>query len=533
MYSDCLSFSRIPHITPLFASYLRDFSRVERFYARPPHQTSWLADEASGTRYDKEHRMRVSVVLERQNRGFGASQKTLANIARLRDGACVAVTGQQVGLFGGPLFSLLKALTAVRLAEEAARAGHDCVPVFWLAANDHDLAEVDHVLLPASDGTLHKLTTPTRGVEGAPVGDIHFGAEIEPVVAEASELLGASDVVDALRESYRPGASFGEAFGRLFARIFSEFGVILLDANDRELHKMAGPLYAEAIRRASEFDTALLARGEELHKSGFHEQVKVTPSSTLLFEIRDGVRTVIHRQNGQFRAGEEKLSESELLDRIAAAPERFSANALLRPVVQDFLLPTLVYAGGPAEVAYFAQAAVLFEKLLGRVTPIWPRLSMTLVEPHIGRLLERYKLAMPDVFRDEDHLRRLVAERTLPDDLERNFASASASLEQSLRSVTESLGRLDSTLVNAANRASAKMRYQLNRLRSRAGSAELRRNEILSRHASQLSHALFPGSGLQERGIGGLYFLARYPGLLSELHEMASLSCPDHQVVHL
>jgi bacillithiol biosynthesis cysteine-adding enzyme BshC len=392
---------------------------------------------------------------------------------------------------------------------------------------------VNHVVLPAGEGSLRTLMTTTHAAENAPVENVRFGTEIEPVVAAAAELLGSSDIADVLREAYRPGASFGEAFGKLFARVFGEFGVILLDASDPELHKLAAPLYAEAIRHAADVDAALLARGEELRKAGFHEQVKVTSSSTLLFETRDVARTVIHRANGQFKVGEEKFTESELLERIASAPERFSANVLLRPVIQDHLLPTLLYTGGPAEVAYFAQAAVLYKKLLGRVTPVWPRMTLSLVEPQIKRLLERYKLSPADTFQDEEHLRKMLGERTLPGDLHQTFDTANASLEASLQAITEALARLDNTLVDAAKNAGAKMQYQLEHLRTRAANAETRRNEVLGRHASQLSASLFPEHNLQERAIGGVYFLSRYPGLLKDIYETVSPTCSGHQVVYL
>src|SRR5262249_44518192 len=154
---------------------------------------------------------------------------------------------------------------------------------------------------------------------------------------------------------------------------------------DPELHRIAEPIYRAAIERAEELDDTLLARGKELESAGYHQQVKVTPSSSLLFALRDGARIPIHRRaNGKenrFTIGNEELSQHELQAQISSAPQNFSPNVLLRPVVQDYLLPTLTYTGGSAEVAYFAQGAVVYERLLGRVTPIVPRFSATIVEP--------------------------------------------------------------------------------------------------------------------------------------------------------
>ncbi|MFB3813983.1 MAG: bacillithiol biosynthesis cysteine-adding enzyme BshC [Terriglobales bacterium] len=533
MHPQCLPFTKIPQTTALFSAFLYDFPRVQRFFRRLPNEPSWFADEAATITYDPQRRAAVADILARQNRTFGCSEKTLANIERLRRGACALITGQQAGLFGGPLFSVLKAVTAIHLAARASAQAVECVPVFWLATEDHDLAEVDNVVLPAGDGSLRKLTAIVDRREHAPISDASFTSQIDAVVAESLDLLGDSEAAGALRASYRPGISMGDAFGKFFACVFRDFGVVLLDASDPDLHVIAAPLYAQAAHRSRELCAALMARGRELHDSGFHEQVKVTPSSTLLFTLHEGARTPIHRTNERFAVADQKWSEADLAARIAESPERFSANVLLRPVVQDYLLPTLAYVGGPAEVAYFAQAAVVYEQLLGRVTPILPRFSATLVEPHANRLLHRYQLEPADLFGGAEQVRRLLAERSLPSDLHRKFAEADAALDRSLQGIIESLDHLDHTLVDAANRASAKMRYQLNRLRTRAAHAELRRNEVLDRHARQFAASLYPHDTLQERVIGGIYFLARYPDLLDTLTRAAAIPCAGHQVINL
>lgn len=534
--AECLPYTQIPHTTRLFADFLSDFSKVQQFYPRPPNFTDWLTQETPGQRYDAQRRARVSDILQRQNGNWGASEKTIANLARLRAGASAALTGQQVGLFGGPLFAIFKALTAVKLAAEATAAGVDTVPVFWLATTDHDLAEVNHTAFPGPNATLQTLTAATHGVEEAPVGAIPFGDEIEQVVHSAAEFLGDSPVTDLLRESYRRGENLGSAFARLFARLFADWGVILLDPSDPELHAVAAPLYTAAIERAARIDEALLARGKALESAGYHQQVKVTPSSTLLFTLKNGARIPIHRRlNGdsmEFLIQDEKISQHELLSRIAASPQNFSPNVLLRPVVQDYLLPTLAYTGGTAEVAYFAQAAVVYEKLLGRVTPILPRFSATLVEPKVQGLLERYQLSLPDLFPGEEALREKIAAKILPLELQNAFDRAGASLEESLQAVRSALLQLDKTLVEAADNAGSKMQHQLETLRARAARAELRQSELAARHAQQLSASLYPNKTLQEREIAGIYYVARYgPELLRDLYSHLHTDCHDHQVI--
>ena len=536
MRSECLPFSAIPHTTPLFADYLYSFPKVQQFYSRPPH-LAWAADEARRINYDDGRRERVAAILDRQNRAWNASPATLENIARLRRGACAMVTGQQVGLFGGPLFSIFKALSAVNLAAEATKTGTDCVPVFWLATEDHDLAEVNHTFLLGPDGTLHRVATSTRAVENAPISRVAFGPEIQSAVDQAASLLGDSELTDWLREFYRPGENLGTAFANLFSRLFADFGVVLLDASDPALHAIAAPMYRHAIERSAELTSALLTRGKELEGAGYHQQVKVTEASTLLFAIRDGQRLPIHRANANhndFRVESAKLNRDALLAQIADAPQQFSPNVLLRPLVQDYLLPTLGYIGGPAEIAYFAQAGVLYEKLLGRVTPVLPRFSATVVEKKAGEFIERYQLKFTDLFHGPEHLREQMAAHVLPGELQVSFEAADASLSESLQQIGSALEKLDKTLVEAARRAGTKMHYQLRRLRARAARAELRKNEVISRHAAFLSSSLYPDKALQEREIGGAYFIARHGReLLDRLYQVTQACCLDHQIMYL
>ncbi len=273
-----------------------------------------------------------------------------------------------------------------------------CVPVFWMASEDHDLAEVNQTLLLGSDYQLTAFTAPAEGKPDSPVASVRFAAGTAELVEKAAELLGDSEVAGYLRESYREGETFSGAFARLYTRLFGEHGLILLDPADAELHRIAAPLFVEAIERAGELDDALLARNREITAAGYHEQVKVTAESTPLFALVDGARVPVHRANGGFKIQKKQVATDELLREIADHPEEFNANVLLRPVLQDYWLPTLAYIGGPAEIAYFAQVGVVYEKLLGRVTPILPRMSATLLEPKIEKLLNRYGLQLQDLF---------------------------------------------------------------------------------------------------------------------------------------
>jgi bacillithiol biosynthesis cysteine-adding enzyme BshC len=526
--TECLPFSSIPHTSRLFDDYLHHFDRVKQFYARPPLSQAWWADEINKINYPADRREAVAAILERQNREFGAGEQTLANIQRLRQGAPAVVTGQQVGLFGGPTFCILKALTAVLMAEKAG-----AVPMFWLATEDHDLEEINTVNLASGDH-LQKITVNVPHVEGAPVGTIAFTDEITAARQQVEALFGKSEISELLTESYRKGETFGTAFAKFYTKVFAEMGVVFLNPLDPDLHRIAQPVFRAALEKSDEINHALVARNRELEAAGYHAQVKVTPSHTLCFCFEDGARTPVRQQDGHFFIGERKLSVPELLNETERCPEKFSANVLLRPLMQDHLLPTLCYIGGPSESAYFAQIEVVYRKLSGRVTPIVPRIFTTIVEPRIAKLLDRYQLSLSDLFSTPEKTRELVASRALPDSILKSFDLAAEHVEKALALLQEPLEKLDKTLIDAAENAGSKMRYQLQGIRDKAARAEARKNTEVLRHADELITALYPNKELQEREIGGAYFLLKYgKSVLDQVKAGVRTGCGEHQVIRI
>jgi bacillithiol biosynthesis cysteine-adding enzyme BshC len=535
MTAHCLPFRQIPHSTRLFLDYLDHAPSVQPFYPRSATFLPWATDERTRVNYPADRRKRVAEILERQNQSWDASAKTLENIGRFRDGALAVVTGQQAGLFGGPVFSIYKALTAVKLAQEATKLGVNCVPVFWLATEDHDLDEVNQADILSPTGQLERFSVPTHGDKDIPIGSVTFGKEISEVVGRAVGLLGESEAAKLLAECYGPGETFGTAFARLFARLFADLGVILLDGRDPELDQIVAPIYRQVIEQSSELNQKLLKRDEQLQAAGYHQQVRTTSTSTPLLAMRDGARIPVHADApGSFSIGDARYSKQEFAGLASSSPQTFSPNVLLRPVVQDYLLPTLACVGGAAEVAYFAQAGVLYEELLGRVTPIVPRFSATLIEAKPQALLEKYKLSFTDVFPGPEALRDTIGACLMGPDLQSSFDQASSAVEKSMAAVKESLAQLDKTLVESAENAESKMLYQVTGLRARAARAETRQSEVADRHARLLSNNLFPEKALQERNFTGIYFLAKQGReLLGQLLETIQPDCLDHQLITL
>jgi len=532
--SQCLSFREVPGSSRLFLDFLAGNPQVHPFYPSSTLSLDELAMQARSIDIPNERRQQVANLLEKQNRSWNAGLEALANIEKLRQGACAVVTGQQVGLFLGPAYTVYKAITVLRLARELGARGVDAVPVFWLASEDHDLAEVNHVIVPDGQGGLQRLATASSGEDSAPVGRINLHSDVSSLIENLKSLVGDCEVVDFIREAYRPGETFAAAFGRLMVRLFSRYGLIFLEPSGAQVHSIAAPLLQKAGQRAQSLTQALLDRGKELEAAGYHSQVKVTSASTLLFYLRDGARFPVHSKNGHFSVDGEHWSREDFETRISSHPELFTANVLLRPVLQDYLLPTATYVAGPAETAYFAQVQVVYDDLLGRSTSISPRFSTTLMDARLASWMRKYGLRLRDVLQPKDDFLTFLSRRTIPADIKDDFDRSREQLQRLLTPLLDSLKKLDPTLESAGEVAARKMQYQLQHLESRAARAHVHREQVLERHVNLLSSILFPEKELQERKIAGIYFLAKYgTALIDQLLEQYKPECHDHQVIEL
>ena len=509
MDCSCITPADLPGTTRLYSTYLSDFARVSQFYRHSPNAAG-IDQAVREVRLEESVRHAVVDVLRSQNQAFGGDAFTVQNLDRLRDGAVAVVTGQQVGLFGGPAYCVYKALTAVHVARQLTERGFNAVPVFWLATEDHDFAEVNHCFFPKRGG-LERVEIPTSGLAERRVGDIRLGADAQRLSAQVNALLEgafAEEVGRWVAECYAPEESFGTSFGKLMTRIFAERGLIFLDQMSPEFHRLSLPAMHRAVREHKALASELVARSAALEKAGFHAQVKVTEQSTLLFRLVDGQRIPLRAANGGLAAGNKIESIEETLNGLEERPEDFSPSALLRPIIQDSLLPTVAYIAGAAEVAYYAQTSLVYEKLLGRAPAILPRASFTLVPANISNLLKKYNLDALDILQGRHKFRARLEAEALPQALTARFDDGEQAIKSLIEGLREPLGKLDQTLLGALDTASEKMLYQFNGLRAKAGRAEGFRTGVLNTHENEIAASLFPNNALQERSFGLLTFLA-------------------------
>jgi bacillithiol synthase len=545
MSVECYPITILPHISRIYRDYLTmgessPDAPVRRWYGfdknSGPFANSWMHTQPKAVKSE-----RLADELKRQNESFGAGSAALDNIEKLRRGARAVVTGQQVVLMGGPMLTFLKAATAISRAQAATVAtGIEHVPVFWMATEDHDLAEVDQIGL-LTKSAVEVLHAGLRVPHAVSVGGVAPGSEIGAVLERATELLEYAPITELLRECYLPQdgskPTLASAFGRLISHVFSAQGLVVVDASTREFHKMGASTLRCAIEHAEEMQTALVARSEELVGEGYHTQVLVFEGASLLFLIDEHTRERValrRTSEGLWRAGGDTYTTGDLLNILESQPERLSPNALLRPVFQDTVLPTAAYIGGPAEIAYFAQSEVLYEGILGRVTPVLPRLSATLIEPAIASVMEKDEVQLPDAMTSADELAQRLGARAMPIALKKKISAVGNALDEELNTLVEYMRGMDTSLGASAETSGSKMLYQMNRLRRMAATYELQKDASLRKHAEAITLNVFPDGHPQERLLAGVWFLARYgEGLIERLVKVAGNQCPGHVVVRL
>jgi bacillithiol synthase len=531
-HADCYPLAATPGLSRLFVDFASGGPAQESLRAFLPsgdHSTPRPALPA--------HWPELVRLLAAQNPSAPASMRALAA------GAGIVVTGQQVGLFGGPLYTPFKAATALAGARQAAAAGHPHVAIFWLAGEDHDFAEVNHVSFPAGR-ELRELVYASAPQAARPVGGLAFDESIVALAEQAGRLFGAESNAADLLAGYAPGRTFAQAFAHFYATAFAAQGLLLIDAGGRDFHRLGAPVLRAAIERADELHAALLERNRALEAAGYQAQVAVAPQSSLLFLIdeKTGARLALKRTpptaaepNGLWHAGEQAYATADLLGILLAEPERISPAALLRPVFQDFLLAPSSIVAGPAEIAYFAQSGVLYERILGRQTPPAARLSATLLEPHVAELLRKHELGLEQIFADDSaSLARSLAARSMPPETRQKLDASANACDAELAELVAWMQAQDKGLGQSAETAASKIQYQMSRLRTLAANFQLQREATLSRHAETLASALFPGGVLQERVHGAAYYFARYGLSLAEtLCAQAAQACPGHVAIWL
>jgi bacillithiol biosynthesis cysteine-adding enzyme BshC len=501
---------------PLFLDYLHRYDALSEFFPGDPFASESFRKLARELETTSHPRAEVARTLEGQNRALGADEAALASVAALGRGALVVVTGQQVGILGGPLYGLYKALTAVRLARKASSdLGRPVVPLFWLAADDHDFEEVRSAHVLGAGGELVSLRYADGDESRVPVGGRKLGPEIEKLVEAASNALPASEfkneVLDALGQSYSPGRTFAGAFGSFLLRLTRGTGLAVVDPSIAELKRLAADLFRRELLEARESRESVRATTERLVAAGYHSQATPIDSQTHLFYAAPERHPISLEGSGFRLTPDGRVHSREEVERLLdEAPERFSPNVFLRPLYQDTLFPVLAYVGGPSELAYLAQLSGLYRHF-GLVMPlVAPRASFTVIEPREARFLERSRIPLPRLSSNDESPLNDVLRRHSPPALEEGLLRAQTCIQEITSALERDLAEVDPTLVQTVASTRGKLFHHLKELEGKALKAVKKKNDTIRGQFLAARTALFPGFGIQERTLSPLVFLNKH-----------------------
>jgi bacillithiol biosynthesis cysteine-adding enzyme BshC len=515
MHCSCVRQSDLPNTTRLFADVLYHPDKTADFFQHPLRGLEAFQAAARQIEFSTERRAGLINALRVQN----PESPALERLAQ--PGTVAVVTGQQVGLFSGPCYTIYKVLHAVKLASWLSENGLPAVPVFWLATEDHDFAEVNHAWVFGADHQPRKVEMRRTSVE-QPVGDV---ALIAPPVRELRAALHGlpygEEVADLVEETYRSGSTMGKAFSELLRRILAQFDILYVDPMLPAFRALAAPALRSAVAAAPDLTAGVLSRNHELAEAGYHTQVHVEDHTSFVF-------LALRRNGDEYVHNSRRFTSQELMDRATS----LSPNAILRPVIQDSMLPTVSYIGGPAEIAYLAQSDALYRLLLGRMPVAMPRAGFTILDSRSARLMEHNQLSLGDFFHGETSLKERMASRLVPPALAGRMRESAATVENTVARMRAELTAFDPTLAKALDRSARKINYQLAKMERKTGREAMRRDEQAARDASSLYGLIYPERHLQERLYSTLPFLAKHGlDLIDSVYEAIQLECSDHRVM--
>ncbi len=509
----CIRQTELPGTTSLFADLVYHPDRTSQFFLPPKNSIDFPDDR----------RAALVSALREQN----PDSPLLAKLAQ--PSTMAVVTGQQVGLYSGPAYTLYKALTAIKLAQDLSDAGTPAVPIFWLATEDHDFAEVDQAWMFDSQTEPHRLQSAAKPNPNQPVGSVPLGPlDFAALRKSMSGLPWTTEICERVEAAYVPGTTFGQAFGALLTSLLGSHRILQIDPLFPAVRNLAAPILAKAVAASEDLSQALLERNRALHSAGYHAQVHVETHTSLFFLLEDGKRIALRRQNGNY-TGQGRTFTPEELASLAA---KLSPNALLRPVIQDYIIPTHTYIGGPAELSYLAQSSVLYKHLLNRQPRAVHRSGFTVIDHHSQKLISRYALDLPAFFSGAEAVRERAARTLVPPTLGRRMEDTRAATVSAIARLKAELLHFDPTLAKSLSRSGRKIDYQMEKIAGKVARQTILRDQRAQADARQLSNLVFPHNHLQERFYSVLPLLAKHGlGLVDEIYNHVQLSCPDHQLV--
>ncbi len=507
-------------ISRLYADFMTDPSRVASYLPSDFRSHSVWERTIKQVTHRTLDRSTLVRALSRQNRDFQCGVRTLAHIDLLLNDTCVAVvTGQQVGVLGGPLYSLYKAITAVKLAQRLGKEhpGFEFVPVFWIEGEDHDFAEVASVKVISAANELasfaYELDPKLQGKNLGAVGRHVMGTGLEQMLASIQAAVTPSEFSEAafglVRSAYQTGMTMTKAFVQFMNTLLDDAGLVFIDPDDAELKRLVAPVFRKELEQDPNTCQIVIDRSDSLEQH-YHAQVKPRPVNAFLFHHGGRYPIEPHPSGFSLKGVRQTFGREELLTLLDSSPHSFSPNVVLRPICQDTMLPTVAYVAGPAEVAYFAQLMPLYQYFGLPVPIIYPRASATIIEERVDKVLARFAIPPLDIFNNLEQVKNRIALEVSDFKTEELFAATITSIDESLNALRGGLQKIDPTLIPPLDNTLVKIRSHVDVLKQKTLAAQQRQHEVFLRQVDKAALYMLPGGGLQERALNVLYYLNKY-----------------------
>jgi bacillithiol biosynthesis cysteine-adding enzyme BshC len=531
---------KFPWIRRFATDYAFEFDRVAAYFSGNPADHHAWADAIRRRQAHPGAPAELARVIRAQQDRRGAPPESRAAADKLADPKTVVViTGQQAGLFGGPLFTLLKAATAMKLAQNVAKDhGVTVVPVFWIDAEDHDWPEVHACTV--LDGEMTPRAVTLRDLNGAghlPIGrlilDHHIQPTIDALQAALPETEFTASLIQGLRHAYRPGVSMADAFGQWLETVLGPSGLVVFDASDPAAKPLASHVFAHELTHPGRTAELAAEAGHGLVAAGYHAQVTPHEGAISLFYLNGG-REGIRFAGDKATIGDRHTTLAALAKEAVDAPEHFSPNVLLRPVVQDTLFPTICYVAGPNELAYLGQLRQVYTHFNVPMPLMYQRATATIADSATVRFLNKYEMPMEALQPQGEAVLNQLLEEQLPPSVEQSLTQAAVLIEERMAAVATAVPQIDPTLEGTVKSTLGRMQHDLHTLHNKVIQAAKRRNETLRRQFQRAQVLTFPNGHPQEREIGFVWFNNRYgPALVDRLLDELPLDMGYHSVLTL
>lgn len=539
-----INFSDIPGHQNLFLDYLYEPENTQKYYSKNYADTnSYSGHFEELINIERPHKNLLSDIIVKQYGNLKYSKQTETNIKNIKKQNTVAViTGQQLGIFGGPLYTFYKTTTVIKLANSLKEKypDYNFIPVFWMEGEDHDFEEISYINIPSNNNDIIKIVysdseeeDKNRGSVAKLVFENSITNTIEELKSALFETEFSKDVFELIEKCYQPGRTIKDSFQQLMFELFDEQGLILFDPTDLEIKKLLSPIFRKEIEGFREHTSKSIAISADLEES-FHAQVKVRPIN--LFVSDETGRFVLEPVEEEFRlrGKRKKFTKEEILTHLEEHPENFGPNVLLRPICQDHLFPTGFYVGGPSEVSYFAQVDPLYQFFNIPEPFVYPRASATLLEKNIQKVLDKYNLDIVDLFIEE----KLLNNRIINDSAEMNLAEifdkSSSEIELVLDGLQEKLFGIDQNLVDVTQKSKQRIFQTLDQIKNKAEKAQTAKYDVTLRQLNRARNILYPNGALQERSISFIYFANKYGlDLFKWIGNELSINKFEHQVIDI